>query len=107
MSRALIIRRHAEHDMAEAGLWHETRRTGSGLHFIRCVDAALSLITRHPEAGPVQFGGFRRILVPRFPFGIFYSVEAEAVIVHGVFHSSRNPERIRHILESGSGDPAA
>ena len=107
MSHALIIRRHAEHDMAEAGLWYETRRAGAGLHFIRCVDAAISLITRHPESGPVQFGPFRRILVPRFPFCVFYSIESDAVIVHGIFHSSRNPERIRRILESGDGDPAA
>ena len=107
MSHALIIRRNAEHDMAEAGLWYETRRGGEGLRFIRCADAAISLITRHPEAGPVQFGPFRRILVPRFPFGIFYSIEHDTIIVHGVFHSSRNPERIRRILESGDGDPAA
>jgi hypothetical protein len=66
MSCPLIVRLRAEHDMAEAGLWYESRRTGTGLYFIRCVDAAISLITRHPEAGPVQFGKFRRVLYPAF-----------------------------------------
>ena len=53
MSHAVIIRRRAEHDMAEAALWYESRRVGTGLYFIRCVDAAISLITRPAEAGPV------------------------------------------------------
>ncbi len=33
MSHALIIRRRAEHDMAEAGLWYETHRPGTAIHF--------------------------------------------------------------------------
>jgi plasmid stabilization system protein ParE len=94
MSHALIIRRRAEHHMAEAGLWYESRRAGTAVHFIRCVDAAISLITRHPEAGPVQFGPFRRVLVSRFPFGVFYTVESGTVIVHGVFHASQDPDKI-------------
>ena len=107
MSHALIIRRHAEHDMAEAGLWYESRRIGTGLHFIRCVDAAIALVTRHPEVGLIQFAKFRRVLISRFPFGIFYTIESETVIVHGVFHSSRDPNRIRKLLESERNEPTA
>ena len=91
--------------MAEAGLWYESRRAGTALHFIRCVDAAIALITRHPEAGPVQFGPFRRVLVSRFPFGVFYTVEPNAVVVHGVFHSSRDPNKIRELLDSDTDAP--
>ncbi len=84
MSRSLIVRPRAERDLAEAGLWYETRQPGTALYFLRCVDAALALITRHPEAGPTQFGPFRRVLVARFPFAVFYTIEGEAVVVHGV-----------------------
>ena len=105
MSHALIIRRRAEHDMAEVGLWYETRRPGTALYFIRCVDAAIELITRHPEAGPLQFGSFHRILVSRFPFGVFYTIESGTVIVHGVFHSSRDRNKIRKLLESETDEP--
>jgi plasmid stabilization system protein ParE len=101
MSHALIIRRRAEHDVAEAGLWYETRRTGTAVYFIRCVDAALALIARHPEAGPLQFGPFRRVLVARFPFAVFYTIEAGTVVVHGVYHSSRDLDKVRQLLESG------
>lgn len=107
MSHALIVRRRTEHDMAEAGLWYESRRAGTALYFIRCADAAIALITRHPEAGPMQFEPFRRILVSRFPFGVFYTIESDTVIVHGVFHSSRDPDKIRELLESKTDQPMA
>ena len=58
----------------------------------------------HPEAGPVQFGQFRRLLVARFPFAIFYTVEPKAVVVHGVFHSSRDPDKIRESLAADDGN---
>ena len=93
--------------MAEAGLWYESRRHGTALYFIRCVDAAIELITRHPEAGPVQFGPFHRILVARFPFGVFYTISSGTVIVHAVFHLSRDPNKIRELLESETDEPMA
>jgi hypothetical protein len=48
----------------------------------------------------VQFGPFRRVLVSRFPFAVFYTIEEETVVVHGVYHSSRNPDKIRQLLAS-------
>ena len=62
-------------------------------------------MTRHAEAGPIQFGPFRRLLIRRFPFGVFYTVEASGIVVHGVFHLSRDPNRIRELLESEGGEP--
>ncbi len=55
----------------------------------------------------MQFGPFRRVLVSRFPFGVFYTVEAETVVVHGVYHSSRAPDKIRQLLESETDEPMA
>ena len=91
--------------MAEAGLWYESRQPGTALYCLRCVDAAIALVTRHVEAGPVRFGPFRHVLVARFPFGVFYTVESNSVIVHGALHLSRDPDRIRELLEFGSDDP--
>ena len=58
VSHALIIRRRAEHDMAEAGLWYEIRRPGTALYFIRCVDAAIHSshdIPRQAQCSLVSF----------------------------------------------------
>ena len=105
MSYSLIVRSRAEQDLAEASLWYEGRAPGTGAYFVRCVDAAISLIIRQPQAGPVYFQQFRRVLVPRFPFGIFYSIESEAIIVHAVLHLSREPDKIRRLLQTAYEGP--
>ena len=91
--------------MTEAGLWYERQRPGTALYFLRCVDAAIAFVTRHTEAAPVQFDRFRRRLVSRFPFGVFYTVEAGTIIVHGVLHLSRDPSKIRELLASETDLP--
>jgi len=105
VSYSLIVRSRAEQDLAEASLWYEGRAPGTGAYFVRCVDAAISLIIRQPQAGPVYFQQFRRVLVPRFPFGIFYSIESEAIIVHAVLHLSRDPDKIRRLLQTAYEGP--
>ena len=38
--------------------------------------------------------------MPRFPFDIFYNIESEAIIVHAVLHLSREPDKIRRLLQT-------
>jgi toxin ParE1/3/4 len=42
---------------------------------------------------------YRRALLPRFPFGVFYVVESEFLIVAAVFHLARNPRAIQSELK--------
>jgi plasmid stabilization system protein ParE len=105
MSLGLIVRRSAEHEATEVALWYETRQPGSGRSFLRSMDAAIALIVRHPQAGPVQFGAFRRILISRYPYGVFYVVEATRIVVHAVFHTSRDRKKLQKRLESETDEP--
>jgi hypothetical protein len=41
---------------------------------------------------------YRRRLVRRFPYAIFYESTADAVTVYGVLHTSRNPDKWRQRL---------
>ena len=43
-------------------------------------------------------GRYRRLLVPSFPFGVFYTVEGSRIIVAGVLSLHREPESIRQRL---------
>jgi plasmid stabilization system protein ParE len=38
-------------------------------------------------------GDYRRALVRRFPYVIFYVVEAERIVVYAVFHCSQDPAK--------------
>ena len=60
--------------------------------FIDEVEAAVSRILAHPEAWSALEGGVRRCLLKRFPFGVYYGVEGETVVVYAVMHMSRRPD---------------
>jgi plasmid stabilization system protein ParE len=91
MTLPLIIRPAAEADLADAKDWYDGRREGLGDEFLLCVEEALGRLTRAPEAHAVLKKGVRRALVRRFPYGIFYRVEADHIAVLAVFHNRRDP----------------
>jgi hypothetical protein len=41
---------------------------------------------------------YRRALIRRFPFAIFYEYAGTKVTVYAVFHTSRDPEKWRNRL---------
>jgi hypothetical protein len=58
------------------------------------LDAALTLLRTFPEAAPVFRGRYRRLLVPRFPYGIFYSIESGRIILYSVLYLPNDPQTI-------------
>jgi toxin ParE1/3/4 len=86
-----LIRPDAERDIAEAYRWYEEQRIGLGADFLLCVEEGLAKIQRAPEAYPVVHKNVRRLLIKRFPYGIFYAVEQPVIIVLAVFHERRDP----------------
>ena len=89
----IIFRPGAQAEMREAYAWYEEREPGLGSDFMRCVDACVQLIRRHPEIFPVTHKNIHQGVVRRFPFSIFYIPTKEKIIVLSVFHSSRDPKR--------------
>ena len=71
---AVIFRPAAESELQEGHHWYEEREAGLGLEFMRCVDACLQLIHRHPEIFPFAHKNVRQAVVRRFPYSIFYLV---------------------------------
>jgi plasmid stabilization system protein ParE len=94
----LIFAPEAEQDIASAYHWYEGQRAGLGEEFLRCLDACLQATLRHPELHPVVRDDFRRALVRRFPYAVFYEYAVGVVAIHGVFHTSRDPNKWRQRL---------
>ena len=92
MKKALIIRPDAERDLAEAYGWYEARVPGLGSDFLLSIDAALSSIQRTPKMYRIVYENVRRALVRRFPYGIFYMVEEDRIVVLGILHARRDPK---------------
>jgi len=86
---------HAKADIEIAFTWYEEQRYGLGLEFLDCVQAAIETILQMPELYAIHHASFRRALVRRFPFSIFYTIEQEnEIIVHAVFDNRQDPARL-------------
>ena len=81
-----------EKDLADAYDWYERQEPGLGDQFLTCVEASVRAITHYPESCPKVYREFRRALVRRFPYAVFYEHSVGVVTFFGVFHTSRRPE---------------
>jgi plasmid stabilization system protein ParE len=108
MIEVVIHTPEASLDVAESYGWYESREPGLGEEFLRCVEACVLLIQRHPEMFPLAVDEFRRALIRRFPFEIFYEASGEQLVIYAVFHCSRNPKvwRQRRASTSEEGAPS-
>lgn len=91
MSFDATFRPEAEEDLLDAYRWYEQQSKGLGMEFLRSVDACISSIERTPEAYPVVYNNIRRALLRRFPYGLFYVVQENAITILACFHFRRNP----------------
>jgi len=91
----VIFTEEADTDVAESYNWYERCEPGLGEDYLRCVEACILTIQRHPEIYPVVLDHFRRALVRRFPYEIFYELTADAIVVYSVFHCSQDPKKWR------------
>ena len=89
----LLVRPAAAADIEEAHRWYERQRVGLGEEFLTAVDATLQDLAAHPAAYAVIHRETRRALLHRFPYGIFYRLYDENVIVIACMHGRRDPER--------------
>jgi len=69
-----------------------------GEEFLSCVEASIEAICRTPDLYPVVYENYRRGLVRRFPYAIFYEPTERGVTIYCVFHSSRDPRKWRERL---------
>ncbi len=91
----ILLRPAAAADIDEAFLWYERQQAGLGEEFLTAFQSALENVAAHPIRYPVVHRETRRALVHRFPYGIFYRVYSELVVVVACMHARRDPRRWR------------
>lgn len=92
MSYSLTIRQEAEADISEAFQYYESCRDNLGSDFLLCIEASLFRIQKNPQQYQNVYKNVHRALVPRFPYGIYYTRLDQNLIVLAVIHARRNPE---------------
>lgn len=75
----------------EAGHYYARQQPGLDLRFIVCIEEAIALILADPHRWHPFDEDVRRCLTRVFPYGIFYTIEANFVLILAVAHCSREP----------------
>jgi plasmid stabilization system protein ParE len=96
MIRRVIIRPSAKYDLREAKAWYRNISPDLGNDFVRRIDQAIALAQERPSAFQMVHRTFRRILLHRFPYALFYHADEARIVVVAVLHQARDPK----ILES-------
>lgn len=60
--------------------------------FVDQIEATIERIRRNPTTWRVLEHDVRRCLARRFPFGIYYTVEKDEIVVWAIMHLHRKPD---------------
>lgn len=90
----VVVRPDASAEIEEAYRWYQVQRSGLGDEFLGVLSETVTRMRAHPEACPVVFQEIRRALVrSRFPYGLFYRIDAEAIVIMACMYAKRSPRR--------------
>jgi plasmid stabilization system protein ParE len=79
-------------DIKTAYDWYEAQRAGLGEDFLLTLEEFYVKITRNPKLYQDIYKSVKRKLVRRFPYGIFFVLLEDMIIVLAVLHTKREPQ---------------
>jgi plasmid stabilization system protein ParE len=86
----LRVRPEAMSDIRSAMAWYNEREAGLGAAFLEQTDAVFGRIVEQPAHFPIVYREFRRALMRRFPYAVYFIARDETVIVFAVLHHRRD-----------------
>jgi plasmid stabilization system protein ParE len=78
-------------DIEEAYAWYEAQQPGLGDDFRSALSVVWRLLDQFPLGGPEVHQELRRVLVPHFPYAVYYRVIGAAVEIRACLHQHQNP----------------
>jgi toxin ParE1/3/4 len=90
-----MIHRFAEDaltEFIEAGRYYNRQVAGLGDDFVDEVGNGIRKILSSPFTWGVVEDDVRRFLISRFPYGIYYTITEEVVVIWAVKHLHRDPD---------------
>ena len=91
--KSVLVRPAAAADIEDAYSWYESQRPGLGDEFREALRSALSLVGENPRLHQVIHRDTRRMLLKRFPYGVYYKEFAEVIVIVACMHGRRDPKR--------------
>ena len=88
----------AEAELQEAIAFYEAAENGLGSRFLDEVEAVVTRILAHPTAWTPMSPRTRRCRTHRFPYGLFYQVRPDEILIVSVMDLRRDPRRWEQYL---------
>jgi toxin ParE1/3/4 len=76
-----------------------------GHELLRCYFAAVAIAQREPLLFRKVYRDFRRVLLGRFPYALYFRIERQTGVVFLLIHGARNPALIRRALRKRGQHP--
>jgi plasmid stabilization system protein ParE len=89
--RSVEFHPEAQDEFISAAQFYERQAGGLGLDFILTVQHTYERLLDFPGSGSPFGRRLRRVLVPKFPYGLLYRVEPERIYIVAVMHLHRRP----------------
>ena len=86
-----IFHPEARAEMRESVEFYDACLDGLGFRFLAAVEQTAERISTYPDAGAPLAGGFRKRIVPGFPYSIIYRVWEDYIYLVAVAHHHRRP----------------
>jgi len=93
VSLSVVWSDEARVEFYDAEQWYADISAHLSERFVEAVESTVQLIAEFPLRFPIVYRERRRAGVRRFPYGLFYQVEAERILLIACFHGKRNPRR--------------
>lgn len=98
MKRVIRLRAEAESDLRAAMAWYDNEREGLGGELLADIDSTFAEMSEGPASFSVVLPPFRRALLTRFPYAIYFRETEQSVQVFAVFHARRDPRDLQSKL---------
>ena len=88
-----VLTPEAAQELAEAVEWYDGRNPGLGLEFLGVVEQAMARVLANPRQAQVWTAEprYRRQVLRRFPYVLFYEIREHSVEFVAIAHTGRAP----------------
>lgn len=90
MIRLIRVLPAAESDLIQIKAWYDARRPGLGDEFLLSAKYCAYEVSVMPESNRIYFRDFRRALIHRFPYKIFYREIGQEIVIFRILHAKQS-----------------
>ncbi|MBC8526400.1 MAG: type II toxin-antitoxin system RelE/ParE family toxin [Candidatus Cloacimonetes bacterium] len=90
----------AEDEFIDTIAYYNQQSEGLGYEFAAEVKRTISRIVKYPKAWPPLSKRTRRCRTNRFPYGVIYQVRDEKILIIGIMHLHKDPQRWKDRIQS-------